>query len=206
MFTANDLLPGLSRHLSDQESGFEYEHWDEPLLLDAFNYAVQVVAGSSKYRKYFSKQVEVPLTGTSPVALPDPCEGMVERTLTGPDGRPISGMKSFTSTGRFPLFDCVKEDGTNPPTGVYIDPNNDQQFYIDPPNATGSVFVNCFVPPALTAPDSAVQLPTTTMPVIHEFMLYYAYATDTESVPSRERSEYHWRNALTLLGETVKRA
>lgn len=204
MITGTSLAPVVARRLADFESGYEYEHWSEELLLDAYRYAVLAVAGSNKYKSKFTKRTTVEVDATGVVQLPDECEGLVDRTFLDADGKRLRLVKDSPKTAIFDKYVCAEPDGTIKTTGVAYDPDNLNQLIISPPGATGTVQVNCYVPPTIESLDSAANLPTTAIPVLTELMVYYAMAMETESSPIRTQSETHWTHAMVLLGGDAK--
>jgi hypothetical protein len=207
VIVGRSLLPVISRRLADDEFGYEYEHWSERLLTDAYRYAVLAVAGSNKYKSKFTKRTTVTSDSTGVVQLPPECEGLVDRTFLDANGKRLPTVKDASKYAMFDRFACAGKDGVITISGVAYDPENTNQLIISPPGATGSVQVNCYVPPTVDSLDTAIDLPTIAEPVLLELMMYYALATETESVPTRAQSEIHWNHAMVLLGGTApKRA
>ncbi len=198
-----DLVAQVSRYLSDQERGFEFEHWSEDDLFDYFRQAVLVV--SARFRSRFTARTEVVLVPGQQQKLPDTCEGMADRYITDASGKVLSSVDTSAAV-KFPGTVCAT-DRAFAPTGFRYDDASGQYFFIDPPapaDVSASVFVNCYIPPDPASVDEAVDLPSIVGPAVFEFMLYYAWGTDTEAVPLRERSALHWANGMILLGEATK--
>jgi hypothetical protein len=204
MITGSALVPIVSRRLADFESGYEYEHWNEALLTDAYRYAVLAIAGSNKYKSKFTKRTTVTADATGVVQLPAECEGLVDRTFLDANGKRLPVVKDASKLAIFDKYACALADGTTPITGVAYDPENVNQIVLSPAGAGGAVQVNCFVPPTIESLETGVNLPTTAEPVLTELMLYYAMAMETESSPIRTQSEVHWTHAMVLLGGNAK--
>jgi hypothetical protein len=204
MITGTTLVPIVARRLADYESGYEYEHWNEELLADAYRYAVLAIAGSNKYKSKFVKRTTVTPDATGVVELPPECEGLVDRTFLDANGKRLPLVKDGHKLAMFDKFACPEADGTTKITGVAYDPDNVNQLLISPPGAVGQVQVNCYVPPTVDSIDTAVNLPPTAEPVLTELMVYYAMAMETESGPIRSQSEVHWTHAMVLLGGDAK--
>ena len=62
----------------------------------------------------------------------------------------------------------------------------------------GSLLVRCVVTEQLTE-GSVLQLPAARRAVIFNWMVSYAFGTETESVGLRARSDEHWRRGADLL-------
>jgi hypothetical protein len=200
---AQDLITQSAAYLSDNELGYEYEHWSQADLYGYYRLAVALVAGVK--REYFTQQIEVPLVPGAMQTLPPPCENVVDRRISSASGRRLRVLTgALHETVNLPT---CSPSGVSAPSAVSFVPGNARAFVVDPPATTGAepVTVTCFAPPQITSPDADVNIPETLRPAIFELMLYYAFGVDTESVPARDRSAQHWNNAMLLLGAASSR-
>ena len=197
---ANDLIRDVSSYLSDQEFGFEFEHWSSADLFRYFKLAVAAVA--AKKPASFVKATTVRLKPGAQQDLPAPCENVVDQYVTNAAGTRLRSSTIKSAQFAF-LVSCVPtEVAVYAPKSVSFLPGAAQSFLVEPPAPEGvntTVQVNCFAPPEITSPDADVAVPSTLEPVVFEMMLYYAFGVDTESVASRSRSELHFANAMLLL-------
>ena len=197
---AIDLIHDVSSYLSDQELGFEFEHWSNADLFSYYKLAVAAVA--SRKPALFVKATVVQLKPGAQQDLPAPCENIVDQYVTNAAGVRLRATTIKSAQFAF-LSSCVSVDAVDyTPKSVSFLPGAAQSFLVEPPAPPGvntTVQVNCFAPPEITSTDAEVSIPGTFKPVIFEMMLYYAFGVDTESVASRSRSEFHFANAMLLI-------
>lgn len=83
-----------------------------------------------------------------------------------------------------------------------FDPDNPRQIIVDPPVPAGveaSLVISCYQPPVVSGEDDIIDLGSDLESAVFELMLYYAWGVDIEDTASRERSNTHWQNAMTLM-------
>ncbi len=209
MTSASALIEDVARYLSDFEEDESYVHWSREDLLSYFRLAVNIVATTKK--DLFTKRTEIPLVEGSVQEVPTSCKSDI--TVIGQAdengvikerprklllnmypvlGRPICKSKVKPSESnkieyKMKGYDYITEDH--------------RQIQVEPPvpaGFEGSLVLTCYSPPDVSAPDAEVDLQGSE-PAIFELMLYYAWGVDIEDTATRERSNTHWQNAMTLL-------
>lgn len=205
MIYGRDSIKSVSEYLLDQEEHYEFTGWSEELLLRFFRYAVGIVASTDKAK--FMRRTEIALKPGRVQDLPDSCVEVNDvYGLLGEDGDIMDFVRKtdlkWLSIMKRPV--CrVNSEGPYRLDSYQYDPSNPNVIFVDPPVPRGesaTLVISCFHPPEVTNAEEGVELPSTAEPIIFELMLYYAYGVDTESVPSRDRSNTHWQNAMTLMG------
>lgn len=199
MITPIELITQTSRRLVDQEECFEYTTWSKVDLLDAFNFALGVVA---KYNKaYYSRPVEVHLRPGEVQELGDDCEELVGvlnlyagQRLIGPV--PLITVRPVSLLRRPWCADPYR------PAGVEL--TGGRTFRVVPPVPEGMrnlrMIAVCFKAPRAENLDEAIDVPVSHYPAVLELMMYYGHSFDIEAVPSRDRADAHWTRAMLLLG------
>jgi hypothetical protein len=211
MITGRELITDVSRYLTDQEEGFEFEHWTEADLFLYFRLALSIVANTAKEK--FTKRIEVPLKTGTMQTLPDKCEEFdtVNGTLNTLTGDITFARRVKTSNIRA-LNRPLCKSTTNSDDGYTVDSwdydeDDSNTIYVYPPVPAGTdakMVVTCYSPPDPTSLDEQVNISSSYLSAIFELMLYYGFGVDIESVPSRDRSETHWNKAAELLGLDAK--
>lgn len=127
-----------------------------------------------------------------------------------PDGTPGESINqgSFTVARAFGRRSCPPADGYAVQT-FSMHPENDKYFYVDPPvppSPTGYAVqaVVQLAPNVITAPTDAVVMANTTPELyrnaLKDWMLYRAFAKDTEDQSSFERSQGHYKAFMSFVG------
>lgn len=202
MTTYRSLVQEVSEYLVDQEAGFEFTHWSEDELTAYLQDAISIVAMNLKH--LFVRERDVELTPGSQQRLGQGCEmrsvlGTVDR-----NGK-LLGFARRTSHQAATLLSRPECSPSRSPRGYqvrsyHLDPGNPDTFYVTPPAQAGTrVKVACFSTPRVRSLDEEVAVPFELIPVVKEFMMYYAYGQDTESVPARDYQKTHWSNGVALL-------
>lgn len=202
MTTYRSIVREVSEYLVDQEPEFEFTHWSEDELMAYLQDALSIIAMNLK--RLFIRERDVELVEGAMQRVGDGCElqsvlGTVDRNghLIGFARR--SSHRAATQVGR-PL--CVPSRSPRGYTvrSYHLDPGNPDVFYVEPPAPAGArMKVSCFTAPRINSLDEEVAVPLELVPLLKEFMLYYAYGQDTESVPARAFQEVHWNHAVALL-------
>lgn len=209
MTTGADIVNSVSKYLDDQELGYEFTHWTEEELFEYLRMALDVIASTN--RSKHSKHVEFPLVPGSLQTIPKNCVapavvgytdvyGIVQpvRKLTK---EPSSGIGkplcSATTSGEYRLQSWAKSADDQNTVWVY------------PPVPQGvntTMVVSCYSPPNPQTLEEELDITPEERAAVFELMLYYAFGTDVESVPNRERSEAHFNKAFTILGVALTAA
>jgi len=214
MTTARKAIYQTSDRLVDQEAGYEFTTWTELQLLDAFNFALGVVA--SRRPSAYASWVDMDLREGSGQEVGPGCEQVLSLgALKGSNGeyldeltftRPMNPLvKRLALCGPSSPCDDASLDGDGEYRPVTIEQVGDRGFRVWPPVPAGkdySMEVLCFKSPSAEHLDSDVHLPNSLRPALLEIMMYYAHMYDIEAVPSRDRAAKHWEAAMTLLGAT----
>lgn len=205
MTTLRLVAEEVSRYLVDQETDYEFTHWTEADILDYTRDAARVLAMNLKNSFTTNKVVE--LQPGALQTLPAGCSefvsvvGNVDKhgNLTDTVGK--TSMKWQQTLSR-PV--CQRSgNGTGyKVTSWQFDVTNLNAFYVQPPVPPGQspeVMIACFGIPPVESLDDELPIPDHLIPILKEFVMYYAYGRDTESVPARQYAEMHWKNGVMLL-------
>lgn len=206
MTTLRVIAEEISRYLVDHEEDYEFTHWTEDDILDYSRDALRIVAMNLKAA--FTANKVVDLQPGTLQTLPMGCAefvsvvGNVDKhgVLTDTVGR-----TSLRATQMLHRPVCQRSDagpGYRVSSWQY-DLSSLASFYVQPPvpnNAKAKVMIVCYGVPRLLSLDDELAVPEHLIPILKEFILYYAYGRDTESVPARQYAELHWKNGVALLG------
>lgn len=206
MAIARRIVEEISKYLVDQEPDFEFEHWSEAEILTYLRDAINIV--SMNLKSMFTNTVPMRLSPGSLQRLPAGCSQLVSVLgMKNRDGsiRLTARRTSTRNVGLLKREPC--STGGNDPANYrvdeyQIDTSDLRSFIVSPPVPEGSsaeVYISCFGPPTLNSLDDELAIPDHLIPIIKEFMLYYAYGVDTESVTTRDYADRHWKNGVTLL-------
>lgn len=208
MISARQLIDEVSLYLTDQEPDYEFSHWSEQDLLNAFRLAVEIVASTQKDR--FMRRSTLRLVPGTIQEAPTQCHDAL-RVLgqTDATGRITSfprrsSLSGLHLSGKVGCKDCAaRSDGPYSVDSWGYDETNPNVIYVEPPvpdGTTATLEITCFVPPEVDNLDSEVDLGAQLRPAVFHLMLHYAWGIDVESVPARDRSASHWQQAMQLLG------
>lgn len=195
-----ELLREISSRLSDQEPGFTFETWTKEQVIDALNAALRALA----------RFTPDSFTNITTISLQ---EGDVQSSDCG---KLLLLLGVYNQAGVFvaPLADLntmnyyvmqraqknCKRFEEYPYAAEIL---TDNTIRIFPPLLHGSNYkirAKCLSVPQVYDESAEVPIGLHIREAFQEFMLYYLYDIDSESVPNRGRSAVHWANAFTLLG------
>lgn len=205
MIIGRELVAEVSKYLVDQEPGFEFTMVSEDELASYLRMAVQLFASHNK--ELFQNRHEVKLVPGAIQELPYECEEMNDvYGVRGADGEIDTQIRRtdlrLAQAVRRPV--CrVSVEGEYKLDSYQYDPSNPRVIHVDPPipaDVDATLIVTCYGVPEVTNLEEAIMVPSSARPILFEFMLYYAYGVDSESVPARDRSNTHFQNGLTLMG------
>lgn len=206
MIKGSDLILEVSKYLVDQEHGYEFTMVSERELLGYFRMAVLLFASHNK--EQFQARKEFKLVPGSLQEIPVGCEevndvygmkgedGLVDTRVRKTDLTMLQSMKR-------PVCRVDAEGNGYTLDSYQYDPSNPKLIHVDPPvpeGADATMVISCFHPPVVTSAEEGMVISELARPVIFEFMLYYAYGVDAESVPARDRSNTHFQNGMGLMG------
>lgn len=206
---AEDFYQRVSRYLTDfdyDSDSESYVHWTKEDLFGYYKLAVSLVASLNKSK--FVTTVKVPLQEGSIQTIPPSCNELSSVVgAVDSSGKLIELTRRVQSAmmSRFKLETCSSKldtDGTyNLESWDYIDGSkNIIEVYPPVPAETqATLLVTCFTPPKITSESEEVYGLDEYEAAIFELMLYYAWGVDTESTASRDRSNTHWANAMSLI-------
>lgn len=192
----------VSDRLSDQEPDFEFETWTETQLLDSLNSALRAL--TSFKPESFSKTITLDINEGDIVE--SGCEkllsivGLYRRNGAFEEALPNLGTVNNAVYKRRQRLNCKGTDASKP---IAADIISDTEIRIFPTQTEPSDYkikAQCLTVPQVASLEDDLPLPLHISEAFQEFMLYYLYDIDNESVPNRERSGVHWTNAFTLLG------
>lgn len=205
MVKVEELIQDVSRYLSDYDEDVQYVHWTEDDLLSYAQLAVGVLANLDK--KHFTKTIDVELVEGSAQPLPDTCaefnrvQGQKEGGVITRIARRIK-LGFFPELNRKPCYACRGQKGDYKLKSYSFDEEDSSTIYVDPPVAsgqTGTISITCYSSPTVDSASDVLDIGQDMKPVLFELMLYYAWGVDIEDESTRERSNIHWQNAMTLL-------
>lgn len=210
MTTARAMIAEVSRYLTDQEEGFEFTHWTELDLFTYLRYSIAIIAAANKSKYSATKEIEL-------------TQGNLQTLSSICDNAQIIGTK--TSSGAVvPARKITKDPSLSIDRPVCESTSIGKEYIVRtwsaldadsntlwvspevPADVKVTVIASCFEPPVPTSMDETINLPTELEPALFEFMLYYAFGVDIESVGMRERSESHFNKAYTILGVALTAA
>ena len=207
MTTYRDIVTDVSTYLVDQERNFEFTHWSEAELKTYLQDAIRVVAMNA--REFFVRESTVQLSPGTRQVLGEGCSLSSVVGLVDKYGNVKAPMRRTSHRAATTLARPVcAASGPYTPRTYSIDTADARSFYVQPPvpqDGSYELQVNCYAAPSVDSLDQAAEVPGDLVPIIKEFMLYYAYTQDTESVPAREFGATHWQNGVTLLAAYVSR-
>lgn len=205
MTTLRQVAEEISRYLVDQEEDYEFTHWTEVDILDYCRDAARIVAMNLKAS--FTTNKVMDLKPGSLQTLPAGCSEFVS-VVGNVDKYGVLidtvGRTSFRAQQTLHRPLCVRSDA-GPGYRVsswQFDVSNLSAFYLQPPVPAGikaRIMIACYGIPTIRSLDDELPIPDSLIPILKEFILYYAYGRDTESVPARQYADMHWKNGVTLL-------
>lgn len=204
--SASSLIEDVARYLSDFEEDESYVHWTQEDLLSYFKRAVQIVAITK--RDKFIRKLEFPLQVGAVQDIPEACEsdvsvyGVLDENGVVQERPRKAKLSTYPKLGRPMCSSKIKSSTGYKMKSYELDPENPRVLLVDPPLKQGdeaTLVVSCYQPPHITGMDSTVDIGGDLEPAIFELMLYYAWGVDIEDAATRERSNTHWTNAMTLM-------
>lgn len=204
MIRTAGLIESVARYLSDFDSTdeeFNFTTWSKS---DIASYLRMSLASLMSVRpKDFSKRVEIPMTGTDIVDLPDECDQLL--SIVGyrrADGTLDTTVREVKESTRPISSRAVCAGPTGQGDGnvqVRLADAGPRDFIVTPVLHDGSMVVRCSVEPALLDGDAELDLPAKYEAVLFNWMVSYAMGTEVEAVALRQRSDEHWRRGGDLL-------
>ncbi len=203
MAKLREVVEQVSTYLVDQEECFEFTHWSEDEVLTYLQDAVRILALNLKH--LFTVDKVVTLQPGSYQKLGAGCSelrgitGSVDRNGQLTSFAHRTSLRAATTINR-PV--CQSRGGWKI-SSYQLDAGNLQGFYVSPPvpdTGTYRIMVSCYDVPTFVSLDEELPLPEETIPILKEFMLYYAWGRDLESVTTREHRDKHWANGVALMG------
>jgi hypothetical protein len=206
MLLAGELFDSCYLELIDPD----HVRWPESELADYLTGAIAQVA--SLKPTLFTVFVPIGLAPgvvqTVPAEFSELVDIIYNLNPDGTQGEPIS-QGSFTAARALGRSSCAQTyDGGYVVRSFTIHPDNDTYFYVDPPApAVAGLGVWALVrrgPNVILARTDAVVMANTTPETYREalkdWMLYRAFAKDTESSDSFQRSQAHYKAFMQFVG------
>jgi hypothetical protein len=198
------LIERVSRYLTDFDStdpDYQYVQWSKQDLLDYLRTAI--VSLMAYDDSAFNCRVEVPLTGTQLVGIPQECEDFINLVgYLGPDGA-FKNNVLLRRTSKTTLYAnrpvCTPTRASTGSFSVTYDDDQPTYLQIAPPQSSGKLLLTCACQPTLDSDDGDVQLPTKYEGVLFNWMVSLAFGVDTESSRMMGRSDVHWNRGIELL-------
>ncbi len=197
------VLERVAERMTDYELGYEFELNSKQVCLSAFNFALATISQFTPQAFTLPMKVALPqgerhkigecdrvlsmgdvYVNNEYVSTPDDIEKLNNKLRKLPQCNPAFPMNKSYKMQYMGLegLDIVK---VYPPI---------------PPDVSVQLEILCGCTPQADSYESAVEVPASLVVVVEEFMLYYLYDIDAESVPNRARSSLHWQIATSVLG------
>lgn len=197
MERVGDIVSRITKRLVDDEPLHENVTWSESLILNALNFALQLLATASP--ELFGRRVFLPIPESGfvtpecseirpPFYLVDSNNSIVKELF---DSLPSPRAKAL------PL--CVEK---NTPSYMIKLSNREYEVYPKPHNPSNKYKLSalCVDVDRVESVDSMVHLPNRWVPVLEELILYYCLKMDGESSTANSRADRHYEVAMSLLG------
>ena len=203
--TANSMIEDVAKYLSDYDEDESYVHWSPQDLLSYFKKAVGIIA--SVKRDNFTKRTIIKLKPGAVQDVPETCESDVTVYGLANDDGVVERLARRTKLWTYPSIGRPVCRGKTSGDGYVMqsydyDADNPRQILVEPPVPEGvnvDLVISCYIPPTITGENSEVALSEDLEAAVFELMLYYAWGVDIEDTATRERSQQHWNNAMSLL-------
>lgn len=210
MLLASTLFRSVGYELNDLEPGNEHVRWTEEELAEYLTGAIAQLAALKP--TLFTTFVDLVLAPGTIQSVPADYTELIDITLNinadGSEGSPIT-KASFSAARALGRPSCaVFRDGYEV-RSYTTHPDNDTFFYVDPPapyqeNMPRVRALVQLAPNVITSPTDAVVMANTTPETYREalkdWMLYRAFAKDTESTDSFQKSQAHYKAFMQFVG------
>lgn len=212
MLLAGDLFYSCGLELNDLEPGNEHLRWTVPELAEYLTGAVAQVAALKP--TLFTSFVPIGLAAgavqTVPAQYTELIDVLYNLNSDGSQGERVT-QGSFSAARALGRPSC-SSDGGYVVKSYSAHPDNDTYFYVDPLVPAGtSAAVWALVrlaPSKITQASDAVVMANTTPETYREalkdWMLYRAFAKDTESSDSFQKSQAHYKAFMQFIGMTPR--
>lgn len=204
---AREIVEAAARELNDLEPGAEYTRWSQPELLGHVTEAIAQLAVLKP--TLFKTTITLPLGAGAQQKLPEYVESLDDiifnLNVDGSLGLPVlPGLFNLERT--YGKGVCISEPYVVRSYAVH--PNTDSLFYVDPPvPPTQTARVQAVVqiaPQVVATMDTPLELPSasplTYRNALLDWVLYRAFAKDTESQTSNDRSQQHFKAFYQAMG------
>jgi hypothetical protein len=208
---ASELFQSVGYELNDLEPGNEHIRWTLTELADYLTGGIAQMAAlkPTLFTLFTPISLGPGAVQSVPGAYTELIDVLYNLNSDGTQGEPIT-LGSFTAARALGRSSCAATNtGDYEVRSVTIHPNNDTYFYVDPPVPNVSPFPAVWAllrlaPQVITAPTDAVVMANTTPETYREalkdWMLYRAFAKDTESSESFQKSQAHYKAFMAFLG------
>lgn len=210
MLLASTLFRSVGYELNDLEPGYEHTRWTVEELAEYLTGAIAQLAALRP--TLFTAFVDITLAAGAVQSVPADYTELVDITLNinadGSEGTPIT-KASFSAARALGRPACANARDGYEVRSFTTHPDNDTFFYVDPPAPLQSPMpkVRALVrlaPNVITLPtDSVVMVnttPETYREALKDWMLYRAFAKDTESTDSFQKSQAHYKAFMQFVG------
>jgi len=211
MLLAGDLFTSCGYELNDLEPGNEHVRWTLPELAEYLTGAIAQVAALKP--TLYTSFVPLRLAGGSvqsvPAAYSELVDVLYNLNADGSQGEFVS-QSSLSAARALGRPSCaITRNGGYGVRSYSVHPENDTYFYVDPPvpNVSPLPAVWALVrlaPNKITGPTDAVIMANTTPETYREalkdWMLYRAFAKDSESSDSFQKSQAHYKAFMQYVG------
>jgi hypothetical protein len=193
MATAQQIIERVSRRLVDHEPGYRYTTWTKRDLLNALNDALGLLA--EKKPELFSRLRSYPLPASGVFETDDTL--LPPFVLMQTNGKRVRVLS--TATDAPDLINVLLVTGAQSSPLYLWDRGAAYEAY-PPPYTDGkyTVRATAVVVPRLTLHD-IIPVSALWLPVVEEFMLYYACAYDRESASAVAQAKMFLANAYEML-------
>lgn len=208
---ASELFQSVGYELNDLEPGNEHLRWTLTELADYLTGGIAQMAAlkPTLFNVFTALRLAPGVVQSMPGGYTELLDVLYNLNSDGTQGESIV-LGSFTAARALGRSSCAATStGNYEVRSVTIHPNNSQYFFVDPPvpNLSPRPAVWALLqqgPVVITQPSDAVPMANTTAETYREalkdWMLYRAFAKDTESSESFQKSQAHYKAFMAFLG------
>lgn len=212
---AGTLFQAVGYELNDLEPGNEHVRWTVPELAEYLTDAISIIAAlkPTLFYSYVPMQLSVGAVQSLPGGYSELIDIVYNLHTDGTPGERIIDAPFMVARAFGRASSPRTRDGVYVVRSYSVHPENDTFFYVDPPvpqlvPMPSVMMIVQLAPNVITQATDAVAMANTSPEVyqamLKDWMLYRAFAKDSESSDSYQRSQAHY-NAFTKVVGTPPR-
>ena len=208
---ASELFRAAGFELNDLEPGNEHVRWtvEELAIFLTDGIAMMSALKPTLFTVFTPIRLGPGAVQSVPGAYTELLDVLYNLNSDGSQGEPVT-QGSFSAARALGRPSCTAtRSGEYEVRSYTVHPENDTYFYVDPPVPNISPFPAVWslvrlAPNVITAPTDAVVMANTTpetyRAALLDWILYRAWAKDTESSESFQKSQAHYKAFMSFLG------